>query len=138
MVKAVRGNQEYYDFPINCPRANTGERASRRPKAKRTRNPHSFGMSYKVCVFLQSSAGRISTEHRSDRHNNNTHTTHRLQGQQKTTMTLPSFPTQRPAQQPTVTLTLKRKFSHAIKNPAQSEIWTLWWRGSKVLVPPAK
>ena len=86
---------------------------------------------YKVYVFLQSSAGRISTEHRSDRRNNNT--THRLQGQQKTTMTLPSFPTQRPTQQPTCKIPLKRKLSHAIKNPTQSEIWTLWWPGSKLV-----
>jgi hypothetical protein len=31
-------------------------------------------------------------------------------------------------------VTIEDKLSHAIKKPAQSEIWTLWWPGSKVLV----
>jgi hypothetical protein len=59
-------------------------------------------------------------------------TMHRLQKQHKTTMTLLPFRHDY-TQQPTFKITLKRKLSHAIKKPTQSEIWTLWWPGSKFL-----
>jgi hypothetical protein len=47
-------------------------------------------------------------------HHHHHHHHQSLQKEQKTTMTLPSFPTRLPTQQPTVPLPLKRKLSYAI------------------------
>jgi hypothetical protein len=60
-----------------------------------------------------------STQNTSQPKQNNT--THRLQKQHKTTMTLLSFPTRLPTQQPTFKITLKRKLSHAIEKPSLCE-----------------